>query len=630
MYCSYGWDDQYYEYDDTGQYEGWTQDENGEWKVDPAYKEYYEALEARTDNSASKKTDNDPAKSSAVKSSNKDAAHVKDLNKKNIEGKGSNPLYIPYGEEGSKEGWYQNQRGEWQQDPLIANKLNSNKTEAKTGGRKEGGASTNNDKKPAMPAQITSRPRPLEYEDGWYEEPSDGQWYNTYDWYEDENGEWAYDYRMEEYGYVQTDSGEWVPGPGAQQDQQVPSAPTTKEPATKGGLGGIFGGTSSTTKAVVSNTPSKSSGAPPQNGATTSNVSKVSNGGQSVPKREADVKPASKDGFSRVFSQEDPSVGAATKTSLPPRPVDYDDYWYQAEDANWYNEYDDLGYQFADDEILSIEAAGKDIKAELSSIKKLPSDPKPPAAVPKTASSDSKKTKQPRPADYDDHFYQDEFGAWRNQYDDRGLEFDDEGSFYSEKELADAEKDLFKSGQKANENNRTVTKAADCVKAVESTKPVIEKSEVVKAVEPVKDVVKADKSVKPAAVNVAVVPPSSKPAAPLASIVKTRKLPRPADYEDMWYQDGDGNWFNEYDDDGNEYEDDPLADSASDISAVESRKGGRKVSFDQQSRCSDGRGSEGWVGGRSSPRQRWQWAYSRIVQVGVTMLTIPVSRLTML
>merc|ERR1712008_193617 len=31
-------------------------------------------------------------------------------------------------------------------------------------------------------------------------------------------------------------------------------------------------------------------------------------------------------------------------------------------------------------------------------------------------------------------------------------------------------------------------------------------------------------------------------------------------------------------------------------------------------RCSDGRGSEGWVGGRSSPRQRWQWAYSRIVQ----------------
>ena len=29
--CRYGWDDQYYEYDDTGQYEGWVQDEYGEW-----------------------------------------------------------------------------------------------------------------------------------------------------------------------------------------------------------------------------------------------------------------------------------------------------------------------------------------------------------------------------------------------------------------------------------------------------------------------------------------------------------------------------------------------------------------------------------------------------------------------
>ena len=33
---------------------------------------------------------------------------------------------------------------------------------------------------------------------------------------------------------------------------------------------------------------------------------------------------------------------------LPPRPPDYDDYWYQADDGYWYNEYDDLGYEFAD------------------------------------------------------------------------------------------------------------------------------------------------------------------------------------------------------------------------------------------------------------------------------------------
>ena len=35
---------------------------------------------------------------------------------------------------------------------------------------------------------------------------------------------------------------------------------------------------------------------------------------------------------------------------LPPRPPDYDDYWYQADDGYWYNEYDDLGYEFADPE----------------------------------------------------------------------------------------------------------------------------------------------------------------------------------------------------------------------------------------------------------------------------------------
>lgn len=35
---------------------------------------------------------------------------------------------------------------------------------------------------------------------------------------------------------------------------------------------------------------------------------------------------------------------------LPPRPADYDDYWYQADDGYWYNEYDDMGYEFAQEE----------------------------------------------------------------------------------------------------------------------------------------------------------------------------------------------------------------------------------------------------------------------------------------
>ena len=571
---SYGWDEQYYDYDG---YEGWVQDEKGEWKLDPAYEEYYKSLEGRTDNSSASKLGDKPtdnATKSSVKSSNKEPAHVKDLNKKNSEGKGKNPLYIPYGE---------------------ADQLNSNRE-----GKK------NNDKRPTMPSAKTPRPRPLEYEDGWYEEPSDGQWYNTYDWYEDENGEWAYDYRMEEYGYIQLETGEWVPGPGAegmQADQQVPSLSSGKTEtgqskssdsmgALRGGLGSIFGGGKSaptnSTKAVGD---AKANGSLPQNGATNTNVSKAGQGKEG--------KAASKDGFSRLFSSEDPS-STTQKTSLPPRPPDYDDYWYQAEDGNWYNEYNDAGYIFADDEILSVASDGK---AELSRVSKASSVPKPSQAVPKPASA---KKKPPRPADYEDRYYQDEKGVWRNEYVDRGLEFaEEEGDFYSEKELADAEKDLFKNGTKAGDNKRTVAKADDSVKAVDTTKPVIEKSELVKKVEPAKEV---QVKVVPSESGKTDIPVSSTKARSGDTRIeasKPKKLPRPADYEDQWYQASDGQWYNEYEDNGQEYE-----DSASDISLTESRRSvAKNVSFDQQSRGSAG-------GGRVSPRQRWQWAYSRIRQVG--------------
>ena len=42
------------------------------------------------------------------------------------------------------------------------------------------------------------------------------------------------------------------------------------------------------------------------------------------------------------------SVQKQTKSAskLPPRPWDYDDYYYQDKDGNWQNEYDDEGYQF--------------------------------------------------------------------------------------------------------------------------------------------------------------------------------------------------------------------------------------------------------------------------------------------
>ena len=568
------------------------QDENGDWKLDPAYEEYYKSLETagRTDNSSASKVGDKPTDNNAtktlVKSSNKEPASVKDLNAKNSEGKGKNPLYIPYG--------------------AAADQLNRNR---------EGKPSKNNDKKSTMPSAKTPRPRPLEYEDGWYEEPSDGQWYNTYDWYEDENGEWAYDYRMEEYGYIQLESGEWVPGPGAEggqpPDQQVPSltsvAKTESGPAKssdsmgalRGGLGSIFG-SGKQTNSVKSVSDAKPNGSLPQNGATNTNVSKGSQGKEG--------KPASKDGFSRLFSSEDPP---SSKNSLPQRPPDYDDYWYQAEDGNWYNEYDDLGYQFADEEILSVAADGK---AQMSKVSKAPTtttttDSKPAQSVPKpdAVSDGSAKKKPPRPADYEDRYYKDEKGAWRNEYDDRGLEFDDGGDFYSEKELADAERDLFKNGLKASDNKREVAKPDDPVKAVSTTKPVIEKSELVKKAEPAKETVKvvpSEKGSTSSIIPVSSTQNSSASAASKAEESAPKKLPRPADYEDQWYQGKDGQWYNEYDETGQEYE-----DSASDISLSESRRNcAKNVSFDQTSRVS--------LGGRVSPRQRWQWAYTRIRQVG--------------
>ena len=38
------------------------------------------------------------------------------------------------------------------------------------------------------------------------------------------------------------------------------------------------------------------------------------------------------------------------KNKLPPRPADYDHYWYEDDDGNWRNEYDDEGYEFAEPE----------------------------------------------------------------------------------------------------------------------------------------------------------------------------------------------------------------------------------------------------------------------------------------
>ena len=61
----------------------------------------------------------------------------------------------------------------------------------------------------------------------------------------------------------------------------------------------------------------------------------------------------------------------------------------------------------------------------------------------------ARKELPPRPWDYDDYYYQDEDGNWRNEYDDEGYEFDpekyeeaEEDEFYTEEEIKNAEEKM--------------------------------------------------------------------------------------------------------------------------------------------------------------------------------------------
>ena len=58
-----------------------------------------------------------------------------------------------------------------------------------------------------------------------------------------------------------------------------------------------------------------------------------------------------------------------TSTSkLPPRPWDYDDYYYQDDDGNWRNEYDDEGYEFDPDVYEDEEEYYKDSESRRMSL----------------------------------------------------------------------------------------------------------------------------------------------------------------------------------------------------------------------------------------------------------------------
>ena len=87
------------------------------------------------------------------------------------------------------------------------------------------------------------------------------------------------------------------------------------------------------------------------------------------------------------------------------------------------------------------------------------------------------------------------------------------------------------------------------------------------------------------------------------------------DFDDKWYQDPDGNWLNHYNKDGVHFED--AKPPASILSQARKEptlnKTKQKVSFEKVEQPVKGRQTKS---GRT-PRERWLWAYTRIVQVGL-------------
>merc|ERR1712106_81466 len=73
---------------------------------------------------------------------------------------------------------------------------------------------------------------------------------------------------------------------------------------------------------------------------------------------------------------------------------------------------------------------------------------------------------------------------------------------------------------------------------------------------------------------------------------------------------GDGNWFNEYDHDGIEYDDVPPDTVTISDKETPLKKNKKNVSFEK----SDGPKEKPVSKSGKSPRERWQWAFTRIVQ----------------
>ena len=392
---------------------------------------------------------------------NRNSSSVSELNRRNNalssnaqSADGGGGEYIPYGngeygDEYYNEGWYQDEYGEWYQDPTYT----ASTTQNNTNKTQENGSSTGHTK------------RPDNYDEGWYQDEN-GDWLNQYDWHQDENGDWYYEdssYENYDYtadGWYQDESGEWVQDtslikpqpqqpngsvPSGAQDSNDASKEAAKEASKQviKGLSSIGGGIFGAAKNAATKSLSAAEAAAEK---------AVAASEQAVEAAESIVE-AAEDAASKVQVPKIPSVEEKTSTKqpepekpkeapkeepatkkLPPRPADYDYYYYEDEDGNWRNEYDDLGYEFDPEKYEGYEeettGEKKDEDKDKDSTKVDSSSrsstlDRNKLTIDLSGGEPKKKSKKlpPRPPDYDYYWYQDDDGNWRNEYDDEGYEF---------------------------------------------------------------------------------------------------------------------------------------------------------------------------------------------------------------
>lgn len=269
---------------------------------------------------------------------------------------------------------------------------------------------------------------------------------------------------------------------------------------------------------------------------------------------------------------------------LPPRPLDYDDYYYQDEDGNWQNEYDDEGYEFdpylyeGDEEgsrresLAFSEKRQSVVSAQLvngSTVgSRRASTVAPPTAVPSVAASRRESTAsraslatvvppppavitsapdhvaqqtppiQVDPAPYEEEFVEeDEEWMEEEDYDEVVPEYVPEETNETAKAADEAAKAAADAANAAAEASKNLMKGfssfgGGIMASLSTTAPKQKLQE---------EVPKVAEEVAATELQSADAPQKELP-------------PRPWDYDDYYYQDEDGNWRNEYDDEGYEFD----------------------------------------------------------------------------